>query len=618
MNSIKKICLFPIWIMTLMFILSCSDKVENFSDLPGLEKTSWSSTVVCHPDGETLQYTFTALADWSIRKDGDWFTISSQSGKKGQSKLTISVEKNQTGLLRSSKITFYVQGYKSVSFILEQDKQSKTSTDDTDMNSVIDNYLKDRYLWNDDYKAMSRNLSIPYVDTYDNYLENTLQQMTTNTLDKKPYIYDYDMNGNPIYEYSLYSYIDRVPKNTVRNVSYAGVNHNVQKDAPSDSYGINKIDIVSLVDESGSLTGNYAFIISAIYPNSPASSLGINRGHFIYKVNGKSINQSNYQNFYFELLLANQGNIKILVGNGQEKPEEKTLMAMEIDKTPILKSLVIEDNGRKIGYLCYNSFDAAYDDDLLEVIADLKSKEITDFVLDLRYNGGGHLISSMMLSACIAGDKCDNQKFVYSRYNQERMANIKKTEKETQEKYDGSTGYFYTEFFYPTYYGVDLKSHSLNLNHLYVLTTSSTASSSELLINSLRGIDFPVTIIGENTNGKNVGMEVKRFDLGNYTYELAPITFQYYNAKSETIPTDGMKVDHDVDEWDNGFIDFGDKDEPMLAKALELITGVKTTSYKASRNASSKVQRLDLPIQKRSRLEGTMVIRPEIKMEDMP
>ena len=52
------------------------------------------------------------------------------------------------------------------------------------MNSVIDNYLKDRYLWNDDYKAMSRNLSIPYVDTYDNYLENTLQQMTTNTLDK--------------------------------------------------------------------------------------------------------------------------------------------------------------------------------------------------------------------------------------------------------------------------------------------------------------------------------------------------------------------------------------------------------------------------------------------------
>ena len=196
---------------------------------------------------------------------------------------------------------FYVQGYKSESLILEQDKHSNSSTGETEMNSVIDNYLKDYYLWNDDYKAMTRNLSIPFVDSYDNYLEHTLLQMTTNTLDKKPYIYSYDVNGNPIYEYSLYSYIDRFTKSTVRNVSYAGVNHNVKKQAPSDSYGITKVDVVSLLDETGSATGNYAFVIAATYPNSPASSLGINRGHFIYKVNGKSINKSNYLNFYLEL-----------------------------------------------------------------------------------------------------------------------------------------------------------------------------------------------------------------------------------------------------------------------------------------------------------------------------
>ena len=613
MISIWKKWTSVLWGMILICVWSCSDKKEDFSDIPGIEKYSWSPTVSFSPDGETVQVSFTALEEWSAWEEADWCTLSSNSGSKGQSSLSITVEKNQMGVSRTTEVVFYVKGYKSVSFVLKQEKQEKSplGNENTEMNVAIDKYLQTHYLWNDEYMSMTRDLTIPYVDAYENYLKQTLLQMTTNTLDKKRYVYSYTDDGEPIYDYKLYSFVDRVSKAKSRNVSYAGVNHDIEKDAPTNSYGFSMINLVNLTDETGKPSGKYAYVVSSVYPNSPATIMGVKRGDIIYKVNDKQIDQTNYVNYYLELLQPTQNSVKIMVGKGSDDPEEKTLVALPTDKTPILMSKVLEESGHKIGYLCYESFNAAYDDDLLEAIIDLKSQGITDLVLDLRYNGGGYVISSMMLSSCIAGDKCDKQKFIYTRYNKSRMADVEKTERETGEMYDEEAGYFYTEYSYPIYYGVDLSSYSLDLNHLYVLTTGSTASSSELLISSLRGIDVPVTVIGEATNGKNVGMEIKRFDAGNYSYELVPITFQYYNAKLETIPEDGMSVDYPVNDWNNGFVDFGEKEEPMLAKALELITGVKAVAQ--SRNVSQYMLKLEsvyIPSLEK-RLKGALVIRSD-------
>ena len=126
---------------------------------------------------------------------------------------------------------------------------------------------------------------------------------------------------------------------------------------------------------------------------------------------------------------------------------------------------------------------------------------------------------------------------------------------------------------YDDYYGVNLDTYSLNLKRLFVLTTNATASASEVLINSLRGRGISVILIGEKTNGKNVGMEVKSFNSEGYIYELAPITFQGYNERIETIPFDGLPVDYEISDWNNGYVDFGDLNEPMFKKAYELITG---------------------------------------------
>ena len=103
-----------------------------------------------------------------------------------------------------------------------------------------------------------------------------------------------------------------------------------------------------------------------------------------------------------------------------------------------------------------------------------------------------------------------------------------------------------------------------------MLTSANTASASEAVINSLRGIDIPVTLIGTTTNGKNVGMEGISFTAGSYLYELTPITFQGYNAKQQTVNPDGMEVDKIVEDWGPaGYVDFG-ASEPLI-RAISML-----------------------------------------------
>ena len=484
----------------------------------------------------------------------------------------------------------------------EEDKtETPVSTVDTEMNQTIDSYLASYYLWNDEYKGMTRNLNIPYKDSYDNFLKTTLMSMSTNNLDKK-------RNGSSG-EYTLYSYVDRKEKKKGTSGRSAGVNHGIEKEDAISSFGFSKLAIVSFVDEVGNATGDYGFVVQSVYPASSADALGVTRGSFIYQVGGEYITRNNYMSLYLDLLQPTKSDVKLLFGKGNEEPVEVVLKATDIYSTPILMHKIIEEGSHKIGYLVYNAFDAGYDNELLDVISGFKTAGITDLVLDLRYNGGGHVISSKMLAGCLAGSNCKGKVFQYYRYNDARMGTVERTQKETGNAYDSSAKYFYDNFVYDKYYGVNLALYDLSHVNLYVLTTFSTASSSEILVNSLKGIGVPLTLIGEPTNGKNVGMEVKDFDKGNYSYELVPITFQSYNAKRETVPVNGLSVDYPISDWNDGFVDFGDSREPMLAKALELITKKKSAvaNTRSVSSVSVRAVSMALPALKHQHPQGAVV-----------
>lgn len=454
----------------------------------------------------------------------------------------------------------------------EEEPEKPELTEETKMNETIDAFLADYYLWNDEYKEMTRDLTIPFVDSYENFLRTTLMGMTTNTLDKKK---------NASGTYKLYSYVDRMEKKPQsKGIHTAGVNNGIEKEDKINTYGLSLINGVNFTN-----TGSIGIVVQSVYPGSSASAMDVKRGTYIFKVNGTTITKSNYPSLYLNLLSPKEETITLTVGDLSGKTKDVTLMATEIDPNPIMMNTVIEEGNHKIGYLIYESFDAAYDNELLAAIAELKSKGITELVLDLRYNPGGHVISVQMLAACLIGNACQDKTFMYYRYNNSRMKNVEATKRKTGNDYDTSTRYFYDRFMFTDYYGVNLGDYVLDIDRIYILVTSKSASGSEVLINVLQGIDYPVEVIGEQTAGKNVGMELFRFDEGDYTYEVAPITFQYYNSKKVTVPSDGLKADYYVSDWNNGFIDFGERNEPMLAKAIELITGKSSSTLAESRMA---------------------------------
>lgn len=505
------------WFAVLLFgmaAVSCGDDDTKNNDTTGITGSSWKASETVGADRTTKKYTFKASANWVAQSDKpEWCKILTSSGDKGSDRqLNITVEANETGSTRSANITVQVSGYaRAAQFAITQLGSSSGGTGaDTELNKQVDKILEYYYLWNGEYRQMSRDLSLDYISSSDNFLKRTLLEMTTNDLDKKR-----QSNGS----YSVYSYLLRTPLTKAVAGTTRGVSHGVVKEKEY-GFGIAGLMGVRFVDGNNQPTGEYGLVVTSVYPDSPASEAGFRRGTFFAQYNG-----------------------------------------------------------------------AAYDDELLAAVKKLKDGNITDMVLDLRNNGGGHVITSNMLSTCIAGAACQGKVYEYYRYNDSRMATVEKTAKETGKEYDSASKKFFDEFYYGDYYGVDLRNYALNMTRLYVLVTGNTASSSEAVINTLRGLDgFTVKLIGEKTNGKNVGMEVSKFTVGNYSYELAPISFQGYNAKQVTVDKNGLAVDTACEEWDGELKDYGDRSEPMLAAALSQITGQKSVSVSGTRSTAPGVR----------------------------
>jgi hypothetical protein len=100
------------------------------------------------------------------------------------------------------------------------------------------------------------------------------------------------------------------------------------------------------------------------------------------------------------------------------------------------------------------------------------------------------------------------------------------------------------------------------------ITTGSTASASELIINGFKPW-LEVRSFGENTTGKPIGMYAWQFD----DYTFVPICFRFLNANDEGDFYEGLAPDVYVP--DDLTVPFGDTEEDCLKAALQYLeTGV--------------------------------------------
>ncbi|APQ15874.1 S41 family peptidase [Maribacter hydrothermalis] len=309
-----------------------------------------------------------------------------------------------------------------------------------------------------------------------------------------------------------------------------------------------------------------------IVPNSNASDADIQRGDLFTGVDGQTLSLSNYESLLFgtnETYTLNMAEFS----NGSVVPNEieVTLTKEEaLAENPILISKSFEIGGENIGYIMYNQFTNEYDDDLFAAIEALKTAGITNLVMDLRYNPGGSVNTTRLLASMIYGTNTSDV-FLRKKYNNKLQEQFSDSQLEVYftDKVNGKT------------------INSLGFSKLYVLTSSSSASASELLINSLEPY-LDVIQIGDVTRGKNEFSTTLVDDRENsylYTpgrvnkinpknlWAIQPLIGRNENAEGFSDFTSGLQPDILLKEDYGNLGILGDQNEPLLAKAIEAITG---------------------------------------------
>ncbi len=299
-------------------------------------------------------------------------------------------------------------------------------------------------------------------------------------------------------------------------------------------------------------------IVKYVVPDSPAALAGMKRGDKFYKVNGSTINSSNYRDLLFE-----NDSYTLSLGEFNSEGqlthvEDISLNSIVITENPILIHKTIDYEGDKIGYLSYNQFITDFEDSLVKVFEEFKDDNVSNLVLDLRYNPGGSINTAILLSSMIAPASVVLNNDIFSRL----MWNEEVTEYLIQE-YGEDSEHVISKFVTPEV--------NLDLNKVYILITSNSASASELVINCLDPYMEVILVGSENTTGKYVGSITINDEEADHDWAMQPIVLKTANANGVTDYSNGFAPHYLVeDDFD---AELGTLSEDMLVKSIELITG---------------------------------------------
>lgn len=321
-------------------------------------------------------------------------------------------------------------------------------------------------------------------------------------------------------------------------------------------------------------------VVRYIVPNSNASTADIERGELFMGVDNQDLNGGNY----IGLLFGDNASYTLKMADlvdGELTPNGKTVALTKEEglvENPVFLVKSFDINGQKIGYLMYNGFTNEFDEDLNDAFGVLVNEGVTDLVLDLRYNSGGSVNSSRLLSSMVYGRRT-NDLYLRQRWNDKIQAAF------TRDDATALNDYFADRT------GAGSTINTLNLTRVYILTTRGTASASELVINGLDPY-IDVIKIGTTTTGKNefsltmvddpdrpgapfiYSPARENFINPDNLWAIQPLVGRNENRDGFSDYTSGFAPDIEVRESLENMGVLGDANEPMLARAIQEITGV--------------------------------------------
>jgi len=168
--------------------------------------------------------------------------------------------------------------------------------------------------------------------------------------------------------------------------------------------------------------------------------------------------------------------VTFTIATGDEEPRDVTVTSAVYSINTVAAYATYTNDTHKVGYLESSRFIRPSEAELDRAVAALIDEDLTDMILDFRYNGGGFVYIARKLASQLAGPNFVGRTFQNTTFNDK----------------------------YSSFNSADqLEPQALNLSvpRLFVLTTDRTGSASEAVANNLRPY-IEVILIGTRTNGK--------------------------------------------------------------------------------------------------------------------
>ena len=283
-------------------------------------------------------------------------------------------------------------------------------------------------------------------------------------------------------------------------------------------------------------SGDYAIRVLYTQPGSPAEEAGLKRGDWIIAANNKKIGSGDYSKY----VSAPTQSYTFTLGNYNGEGFD-TLGVTEIPAPRYIE----ETNLMKIA-----------------------ARQPNDIILDLRYNPGGYVSTSQLLSTLLAPQNAMGQTFLNMTYNDK----IAKTE-----------SYLFEPSLIPG-------GTPLAYENLYIITSNNTASASEIVINCLRPyLKERLLQVGTATFGKNVAQSLFT-DEQSPQLELWLTTAYLSNAEGfQDYFDNGLQPDYELAENYAGELgELGTAEDMLLAPVF---TRMATGSFPAGEDTATETTR---------------------------
>jgi len=289
------------------------------------------------------------------------------------------------------------------------------------------------------------------------------------------------------------------------------------------------------------IDGNRVFFMEA-FENSPASEAGIERGAELLAIDSGSgyVAVANLlptdPNLSTALGPATEGIVRgfrFAVGGVVAPDVSLTKRIVTLQPIPAgtngVSILSLPSNpAAQVGYVNLRTYVTTAEAPLREAFAQFRAQGIHDFIVDLRYNGGGLISISELLGDLFGQARSAGDVYSHLRFRASKSSNDR------------------THYFQP-------QAESVDPVRIAFITTGGSASASEMTINSMKPW-AAVSIVGADTYGKPVGQSA--FDLSDACdLRLRLITFRstnayeegdYYSGLASTLPGNACSAPDDL------------------------------------------------------------------------